>query len=64
MKENYQIYLAYQFYWRPHWVDQEPQFLHKKMKAMFLKYVKKSKTDLNFFFPISQWAELHNLIAH
>ena len=24
MKENYQIYLPYQFHWRPHSVDREP----------------------------------------
>ena len=42
MKENYQIYLPYQFHWRAHLPLGEPQLPHKK-------YVKKSKTDFDFF---------------
>ena len=49
MKENYQIYLLYQFHWRPHSLNRDPQLPHKKMKTLFLEYVKKSKTDFDFF---------------
>ena len=49
MKENYQIYVPSQFHWRPHSVGGDPQLSHKKMKTLFLEYVKKSKTDFDFF---------------
>ena len=49
MKENYQIYLLYQFCLRDQSVDRDPQLSHKKMKTLSLEYVKKSKTDFDFF---------------
>ena len=42
MKENYQIYLPYQFHWRPHSALRDPQLSNKKMKTMFLSDMSKS----------------------
>ena len=50
MKENYPIYLPYQFHWRAHSVGGVAQFLHKKMKTMFLSNMSKSRRlTLTFF---------------
>ena len=50
MKENYQIYLPYQFHWRPQSAGWVPRILNKKIKKpVFLEYVKKLKTDFDFF---------------
>ena len=50
MKENYQIYLSYQFHWRPQSAGRDPQLSHKKMKTMFLSNMSTSqKTDFDFF---------------
>jgi len=48
MKENNQIYLPYQFHWRPQSAGRDPQLSHKKMKTMFLS----NMSDwLRLFFP-------------
>ena len=52
MKENYQINLPYQFYLRAQSGDWKPQPPNKKIKNenhVSLEYVKKSKTDFDFF---------------
>ena len=36
MKENYQIYLPYQFHRRPKSLGGDSQLSHKKMKTLFL----------------------------
>ena len=36
MKENYKIYLPYQFHWRPQSALGDPQLPNKKMKTRFL----------------------------
>ena len=52
MKENYQIYLPYQFHLRAHSLDREPKLSHKKMKTMFLSNMSKSRRLTSTFFPI------------
>ena len=52
MKENYQIYLPYQFHWRAQSVDWDAQLSHKKMKTMFLTNMSKSRRLTSTFFPI------------
>ena len=42
MKENYQIYLPYQFHWRPHSVGGDSQLPNKKMKTLFLSNMSKT----------------------
>ena len=50
MKENYQIHLPYQFCLKAHSLGGEPQLPNKKIKnPVSLEYVKKSKTDFDFF---------------
>ena len=53
MKENYQIYLPYQFHRRPQSLDRDPQLPHKKMKTLYLWNMSKSRrltsTDFDFF---------------
>ena len=51
MKENYQIYLPYQFHLRDQLVDWDPQLPHKKMKTMFLSNMSKSQRLTSTFFP-------------
>ena len=51
MKENYQIYLPYQFHLRAHSVDREPKLPNKKMKTMFLSNMSKSRRLTSTFFP-------------
>ena len=51
MKENYQIYLPYQFHWRPQSVGGDPQLPHKKMKTLFLSNMSKSRRLTSTFFP-------------
>ena len=53
MKENYQIYLPYQFHWRAHLVGGDPQLSHKKMKTLFLSNMSKSRRLTSTFFPIN-----------
>ena len=53
MKENYQIYLPYQFHWRPQLVDQDAQLPNKKMKTMYLWNMSKSRGLTSTFFPIN-----------
>ena len=56
MKENYQIYLPYQFHRRAHSVGQDPQLSHEKMKTLFLSNMSKSRRLTLTFFPIkSSW---------
>ena len=55
MKENYQIYLPYQFHWRPHAVGGDPQLPHKKMKTLFLSNMSKSRRLTSTFFPIIKY---------
>ena len=52
MKENYQIYLPYQFHQRPHSVGGDSQLSHKKMKTLFLSNMSKSRRLTSTFFPI------------
>ena len=52
MKENYQIYLPYQFHWRPQSVGGDAQLPHKKMKTLFLSNMSKSRRLTLTFFPI------------
>ena len=49
-KENYQIYLRYQFRLRVHLVDQVPKLSHNKMKAMFLSNMSESRRLTSNFF--------------
>ena len=56
MKENYQIYLPYQFHWRPQSAGRDPQLPNKKMKTMFLSNMSKSRRLTSTFFPISSSA--------
>ena len=58
MKENYQIYLPYQFHRRPHSVDWDAKLSHKKMKTMFLSNMSKSRRLTSTFFPISLWENM------
>ena len=59
MKENYQIYLPYQFHRRPHSVDWDAQLSHKKMKTMFLSNMSKSRRLTSTFFPIRTYNFLY-----
>ena len=52
MKENYQIYLPYQFHWRAHSVGGYPQLPRKKMKTLFLSNMSKNRRLTSTFFPI------------
>ena len=52
MKENYQIYLPYQFHWRPHSAGRDAQLPHNKMKTLFLSNMSKSRRLTSTFFPI------------
>ena len=52
MKENYQIYLPYQFHQRPHSVDRDAKLSNKKMKTMFLSNMSKIRRLTSTFFPI------------
>ena len=52
IKENYQIYLSYQFHWRPHVVGGDPQLPNEKMKTLFLSNMSKSRRLTSTFFPI------------
>ena len=51
MKENYQIYLPYQFHWRAHSPLGEPQLPNKKIKTLFLSNMSKSRRLTSTFFP-------------
>ena len=51
MKENYQIYLPYQFHWRVHSALWDPQLSNKKRKTMFLWNMSKSRRLTSTFFP-------------
>ena len=53
MKENYQIYLPYQFYWRPQSALWDAKLPHKKIKSMFLSDMSKSRRLTSTFFPIT-----------
>ena len=52
MKENYPIYLPYQFRLRPQSLGRDPQLPHKKMKTPFLLNMSKSRRLTSTFFPI------------
>ena len=52
MKENYQIYLPYQFHWRPQSALGDSQLPNKKMKTLFLSNMSKSRRLTSTFFPI------------
>ena len=54
MKENYQIYLPYQFHWRPQSVGGDSQLPNKKMKTMFLWNMSKSRRLTSTFFPTNK----------
>ena len=56
MKENYQIFLPYQFRLSAHLLDQEPEFSHKKTKTMFLWNLSKRRRLTN----ADRWAGAHN----
>ena len=64
MKENYQIYLPYQFHWRPHSVDWDAQLSHKKMKTTFLSNMSKSRRLTSTFFEFSPIRSNVSLIAY
>ena len=51
MKENYQIYLPYQFRLRDQSVGGDSQLSNKKMKTMFLSNMSKSRGLTSTFFP-------------
>ena len=51
MKENYQIYLPYQFRLRDQSAGRDPQLSHKKMKTLFLSNMSKSRRLTSTFFP-------------
>ena len=55
MKENYQIYLPYQFHLRPRSAGWDAQLSHKKMKTMILSNMTKSLRLTSTFFPIMQF---------
>ena len=64
MKENYQIYLPYQFHWRAHSLGGDAQLSHKKMKSLFLSNMSKSRRLTSTFFPISRGhATLHLAVS-
>ena len=54
MKENYQIYLPYQFHWRPQSAERVSKLPHKKMKTMFLWNMSKSRRLTSTFFPTTE----------
>ena len=54
MKENYPIYLPYQFHWRPQSALGDPQLPNKKMKTPFLSNMLKSQRLTSTFFPTSK----------
>ena len=56
MKENYPIYLPYQFHWRPQSALGDPQLPNKKMKTPFLSNMSKSRRLTSTFFPITCWS--------
>ena len=62
MKENYQIYLSYQFHWRLHSALWDPQLANKKMKTMFLSNMSKSRRLTSTFFPIMKEREAAELL--
>ena len=64
MKENYQIYLPYQFHWRPQSVGGDSQLSHKKMKTLFLSNMSKSRRLTSTFFPITTITERHQKRLH
>ena len=69
MKENYQIYLPYQFHWRAHSPGRDSQLPHKKMKTLFLWNMSKSRRLTSTFFPITTSLlfisfAVHNQIFH
>ena len=51
MKENYQIYLPYQFHSRAQSALGDAQLPHKKMKILFLSNMSKSRRLTATFFP-------------
>ena len=53
MKENYQIYLLYQFHWRAQSAGWDPQLPNKKMKTMFPSNMSKSRRLTSTFFPMN-----------
>ena len=52
MKENYQIYLPYQFHLRDQLVGGDSQLPNKKMKTLFLSNMSKSRRLASTFFPM------------
>ena len=52
MKENYQIYLPYQFHLRAQSAGGDAQLSRKKMKTLFLSNMSKSRRRTSTFFPI------------
>ena len=52
-KENYQIYLPYQFHWMVHSVGGDAQLPHKKIKTLFLSNMLKTRRLTLTFFPIT-----------
>ena len=69
MKENYQIYLPYQFCPRVQSVGGDAQLSHKKMKTLFLSIMSKSRRQTLTFFPIipekhSLWKLIQKQIAY
>ena len=51
-KENYPIFLPYQFHWRAHSVGGDSKRPNKKMKTMFLSNMSKSRRLTSTFFSI------------
>ena len=54
MKENYQIYILYQFYWKPQsalWDHETHNFLIRKWKPYFSQICQKVEDWLRLFFP-------------
>ena len=51
MKENYQIYLPYQFCLRAHSLGRDSQLSHKKIKTLFLSNMSKSGRLTSTYFP-------------
>ena len=63
MKENYQIYLPYQFLLRDQSVNSDKKFSHKKMKTMFLLNILKSRRLTSTFFPVIVHSIIHTKVA-
>ena len=63
MKENYQIYLPYQFHWRAQSALGDSQLPHKKMKTTFLWNMSKSRRLTSTFFPITWYPAHQNRIT-